>query len=68
MNWAGGLPASLVLEEPVLRAERSALGELDAPTRVRYGLPLPVHTAIGYHFHARGSEPVTHGPSLRIDS
>jgi hypothetical protein len=59
--------ASLAAEEPVLRAERSASGELDAPARVHYGLPLPVHTALGYHFHARGSEPVTHGPSLRIE-
>jgi hypothetical protein len=59
--------ASLATEEPLLRAERASPGALDAPARTSYGLPLPVHTAIGYHFHARGSEPVTHGPSLRIE-
>ena len=27
----------------------------------------PVHTAIGYQLYAHGSEPMTHGPSLRIE-
>ena len=26
-----------------------------------------VHTALGYQFYARGGEPLTHGPSLRIE-
>jgi hypothetical protein len=61
------LPALLASEDPALRPVRATAGELDAPPRTIYGLPLPVHTAIGYHFHARGDEPVTHGPSLRIE-
>jgi hypothetical protein len=61
------LPAQLSTEEPLLRPVRPTAGEIDAPSRAGYGLPLPVHTAIGYHFHARGDEPVTHGPSLRIE-
>lgn len=27
----------------------------------------PVHTALGYQLYAHGSEPMTHGPSLRIE-
>ncbi|HEU4583464.1 MAG TPA: hypothetical protein VFS67_34635 [Polyangiaceae bacterium] len=29
--------------------------------------PLPVHSALGYQFHARGGEPITHGPELRLE-
>jgi hypothetical protein len=28
---------------------------------------LPVHSALGYQFHARGGEPITHGPELRLE-
>lgn len=60
-------PALLASEPAALQPLRSSGGELDAPPQTTHGLPLPVHTAIGYHFHERGGEPVTHGPSLRIE-
>jgi len=40
-------------------------------SRADFGLvpanALDVHTALGYQFHARGGEPLTHGPSLRVE-
>jgi hypothetical protein len=54
---ASGLPASPASDSA--GAQPSAHGS---------GLfPLPVHIAIGYQFHARGGEPVTHGPELRLE-
>ena len=41
---------------------------LDVPTPSRSsGRRPPVHTALGYQLYAHGSEPMTHGPSLRIE-
>ncbi|MEO8181563.1 MAG: hypothetical protein ABI895_22230 [Deltaproteobacteria bacterium] len=57
-------------------AVSSPSGPLGAPvdqdrSRADFGLvpanPLGVHTALGYQFHARGGEPLTHGPSLRVE-
>ncbi len=68
VSSAAPVPTALLAsEQPALRPVRATPGELDAPPRMTYALPLPVHTAVGYHFHARGGEPVTHGPSLRIE-
>lgn len=54
---AAGVPTAPTSDRP--GAEQSAHGS---------GVfPLPVHTAIGYQFHARGGEPTTHGPELRLE-
>jgi hypothetical protein len=46
------------------RAPRS-VEEPEAPASE--AVALPVHTALGYHFYVHGDEPVTHGPSLRLE-
>ena len=53
---ASGVAASPASDTP--RAE---------PSRGSGLFPLPVHTALGYQFHARGGEPMTHGPELRLE-
>jgi hypothetical protein len=54
---ASGAPAARASDRP--RAE---------PLAHSSGLfPLPVHSALGYQFHARGGEPITHGPELRLE-
>jgi hypothetical protein len=66
------LAAALEVPEPRLEAAGSAAkgatkaaekAPADAPRRAG----LPVRTAIGYHFYARGAEPFTHGPVLRVE-
>ena len=42
-------------------------GQRAAPSPSSGRFPLPVHTALGYQFHARGGEPVTHGPEIRLE-
>lgn len=45
--------------EPIPRAEAPAEPIARRPLRLRSGL--------GYHFYARGDEPTTHGPRLRLE-
>jgi hypothetical protein len=58
------------LPPPLLPSVITSTGprSLDVPTPApSSGWLPPVHTALGYQFYAHGSEPLTHGPSLRIE-
>jgi hypothetical protein len=58
------------LPPPLLPSVVTSTGprSLDVPTSApSSGWRPPVHTALGYQLYAHGSEPMTHGPSLRIE-
>jgi len=58
------------LPPPLLPSVVTSTGprSLDVPAPApSSGWRPPVHTAVGYQLYAHGSEPMTHGPSLRIE-
>jgi hypothetical protein len=59
---SGGLAAaSGVVASPASDGQRAAASHGTSL------FSLPLHSALGYQFHARGGEPMTHGPELRLE-
>jgi hypothetical protein len=68
----GATPAAVVAPAPSPTPPLAAGAPVDQDrVRADFSLnsaqALGVHTALGYQFYARGGEPITHGPSLRVE-